>query len=154
LTDQIEKKTARVGNLGVEIVTMKQDLSESEAAMIDDQKFLNDLSGNCEGKKAEWDERTRVRGEELVAIHETIKILNDDDALDLFKSALPGAASSFVQMKTRKAEMRSLALAAIRDARNRLGQPSCQKIRGGCHQLDFIMLALHGQRLDSKKLSR
>ena len=36
----------------------------------------------------------RVRAEELVALADTIKILNDDDALDLFKKTLPSASSS------------------------------------------------------------
>merc|ERR1719281_310892 len=39
-------------------------------------------------------ERTKMRNMEITAISEAIGILNDDDALDVFKKALP---SSFVQ---------------------------------------------------------
>merc|ERR1719310_2512727 len=94
----IEKKLARVGELGVSIVSMKGQLSDAEAALVEDQKFLKDMSKNCEAKKAEWDERVKTRAEELLAIHETIKILSDDDALELFKKTLP--SSSFLQVHT------------------------------------------------------
>merc|ERR1719401_2476190 len=43
-------------------------------------------------KKAEWEARSKTRTEELLAIAETIKILNDDDALELFKKTLPSPA--------------------------------------------------------------
>merc|ERR1719181_1561933 len=33
-----------------------------------------------------------MQGEELLALADTIKILNDDDALELFKKTLPGSA--------------------------------------------------------------
>ena len=42
-----------------------------------------------QAKKAEWAETCKMRGLELVAIADTIKILNDDDALELFKKTLP-----------------------------------------------------------------
>merc|ERR1719277_2992188 len=95
LTASIESKTVRSGELAVSIVEMKDDHAGTEAAMLEDKKFLEDLGKNCDTKKAEWDDIVKTRAEELVAISETIKILNDDDALDLFKKTLPSSASSF-----------------------------------------------------------
>merc|ERR1719326_1465064 len=100
LTASIEKKTARVGELDLSIVRMKQELTESEAALIENQKFLKDLDSDCATKSKEMELRVKTRSEELVAIHDTIKILNDDDALELFKKTLPG--SSFVQTSAGK----------------------------------------------------
>merc|ERR1719472_351788 len=77
LTAAIEKKSVMIGELQVSIVTMKNDLTETEAALIADKKFIADLSKSCETKKAEMEERVKTRSEELVAIQETIKILND-----------------------------------------------------------------------------
>merc|ERR1719271_2318538 len=94
LTKAIETKSKRVGELAVEIVMMKNDLSDTQAALLDDKKFLADLSKNCETKQAEWDEITKQRALELVALADTIKILNDDDALDLFKKTLPSASAA------------------------------------------------------------
>merc|ERR1719502_192076 len=91
-TKAIEEKIERVGNLGVEIETMKADLSDTEESMIEDKKFLQDLDKTCATKKAEWDVRCKTRTEELLALSDTIKILNDDDALELFKKTLPGSS--------------------------------------------------------------
>merc|ERR1719261_835322 len=97
LTKAIEEKLARVGELGVHIAEMKNDLTDTEEALMEDTKFLADLKKNCEFKQKEWDVRCKSRSEELLALAETIKILNDDDALELFKKALPSA--SFMQIE-------------------------------------------------------
>jgi len=78
-----------------------------------------------------------TRSEELVALSETIKLLNDDDALELFKKTLPSAASSFVQVAVRMTMIRERGMAVMRTAKNKLAK----KDR---HQLDVIMLALRG----------
>merc|ERR1719265_1090265 len=93
LTKAIETKSVRVGELGVEIVTMKNDLTDSEQALIDDTKFLADMDKNCAAKTKDWEERSKTRSEELLALADTIKLLNDDDALELFKKTLPSASS-------------------------------------------------------------
>merc|ERR1719277_2902501 len=80
----IESKTKSIGELGVAIVQMKEDLSDTQEALLADQKFLKELEGSCSTKTAEWEERSKTRAEELVALADTIKVLNDDDALDLF----------------------------------------------------------------------
>merc|ERR1719379_1273742 len=104
LTKAIEEKLVRVGELGVEIVSMKNDLTDTEEALVEDTKFLADLGKNCEAKKKEWEERCKTRSEELLALAETIKILNDDDALELFKKTLPSA--SFVQLQVSRKGIR------------------------------------------------
>merc|ERR1719362_729009 len=107
LTGSIEAKTEAIGTMGVAIVQMEGALSDTQAALLEDKKFLAGLDKNCAEKKAEFEERTKTRAEELVAIADTIKILNDDDALDLFKKVLPSAsasASAFVQTGTVSAQ--------------------------------------------------
>merc|ERR1719450_989487 len=98
-TKAIEEKTVRVGELKVSIAQMKQDLSDTEEALIEDQKFLADLEKNCATAQADWDKVCKVRSEELLALADTIKLLNSDDALELFKKALPGS-SSLLQLKS------------------------------------------------------
>merc|ERR1711920_1172970 len=93
LTASIEAKTKKIGELGVAIVEMKDDLSDTQKALIDDQKFLADLEKNCATKTAEWEVIVKTRSDELLALADTIKVLNDDDALELFKKTLPGASS-------------------------------------------------------------
>jgi septal ring factor EnvC (AmiA/AmiB activator) len=145
LSKTIEAKTVRIGDLAVEIAQMKADLSDTQAALLDDKKFLADMDKNCAAKTAEHDANQKLRGEELVALSETIKLLNDDDALELFKKTIPSSASaSFVQMQSNAAKQRALALARINEAQKHSMRP-----RPG---LDFIALALEGKKVDFSKV--
>jgi len=146
LTDAIEDKTQRIGRLGVEIANMKNDLTESEAALIADQKFAAELGKNCDAKKAEWEERKKIRAEELVAIHETIKFLNDDDALELFKKTLPNP--SLLQVRANSERVRHKALALI----FRGVSPTPLQTPRRHLNLDFVALALSGRKVDFSKV--
>merc|ERR1719473_834240 len=98
LTKAIESKMTRSGELSVKIVQMKNDLGDTEEALIEDQAFLKDMKKNCATKKAEWAEIVETRNQELLALADTIKVLNDDDVLELFKKTLPSSAS-FMQLQ-------------------------------------------------------
>merc|ERR1719171_3425895 len=84
----IESKTQRSGALAVSIVNTEDDIEDTTAELNDTQAFLANLASQCATKKAEWAERSKIRTEEVAAISEAIKILNDDDALNLFKKTL------------------------------------------------------------------
>merc|ERR1712113_712958 len=104
---------AKVGELAVSITQMKNELTDTEEALIADKEFLANLGKDCATKKAEWDVIVKTRADELVALSETIKILNDDDALELFKKTLPSASASFMQVQRDAAVLRSRALAKL-----------------------------------------
>merc|ERR1719492_522782 len=114
LTASIEAKTGQIGESSVSLVQMKEDLTDTQEALLEDKKFLAGLEKSCKTKTAEWEERSKTRADELVALADTIKILNDDDALELFKKTLPGAGSSFVQFGVGASTLRSRALSLIR----------------------------------------
>merc|ERR1712228_916509 len=97
LTKEIESRTSRVGELGVQLVTQKEDLDDTTKSLMEDEAFLKDLDKNCKTKADDWAARQKVRAEELLAIADTIKLLNDDDALELFKKTLP--TPSLLQLK-------------------------------------------------------
>merc|ERR1719453_1054415 len=84
-----------------------------------------------------------MQAEEAVALADTIKILNDDDALELFKKTLPGSASSFVQVQVTSAAMRQRALTALKSARS--GHKADPRI-------DLIELAMHGGKMGFGKI--
>merc|ERR1719165_54751 len=127
----IEDKLTRIAELGVEIATMKNDLTDSQGGLIEDKKFLADLDKNCATKRKEWAEICKMRSLELVALADTIKILNDDDALELFKKTLP---SSFVQVEVTSDSVRTRAMSILRKVQ--------QTSQVGLPQLDFIALTL------------
>jgi len=85
LTASIEQKLKEIGEVGIEVVEMKEDVDDTEKALAADKKFLAELEKGCATKTKEWEERSKTRAEELVALADTIKVLNDDVALDLFK---------------------------------------------------------------------
>merc|ERR1712085_91654 len=103
LAKSIEVKTGRVGELGVEIVSMENDASDTAEALSEDQKFVADMDKNCAEKTSIHEEEKKVRAQEVVALADTIRILNDDDALDMFKKTLPSAGSSFLQVQSTEA---------------------------------------------------
>merc|ERR1719482_1517859 len=77
LTKSIEDKSVRLGELQVSIVEMKEDLDDTQKALLEDKKFLADLGKNCAQKTKEHEENMKMRGEELLALADTIKILNE-----------------------------------------------------------------------------
>merc|ERR1719498_1568217 len=103
LTESIETKTARVGEIAVKTAEQENDLEDTKEDLEESKKFLADLEVNCEKKKKEWAEYQKMMQQELLALADTIKILNDDDALELFKKTLPGGASSFLQIQSSSA---------------------------------------------------
>merc|ERR1719454_2105274 len=117
LQKSIEEKLQRVADLKVQIAEMQNDLGDTTEALAEDKKFLADLSKNCAQKKKEWEERVKTRALELAALADTIKILNDDDALELFKKTLPSASASFMQVSVSSASMKASALSLLRQAR-------------------------------------
>merc|ERR1719261_1807846 len=143
LTKSIEEKIERVGKLGEDIVAMEEDLSDAEEGFEKDKKFLEDLKAGCETKEKEWEERCKMRQEEILALSDTIKILNDDDALEMFKKTLPGA-SSFIQLEVSQKQMISQAAAILNAARNHK--------KSDRTRLDMVLMAIQGKKVGFDKV--
>merc|ERR1719191_1781663 len=90
-TEAIETKTARAGELAVSVVQTKDSLEDTTSELADTEKFLAQLASECATKEKEWAVRQKLRAEEVEAISQAVSILNDDDALDVFKKAAPSA---------------------------------------------------------------
>merc|ERR1719389_1405347 len=92
-TEAIESKTVRSGELAVSVVQTKDALEDTIQEVADNEKFSAQLDEQCAAKEKEWAVRQKARADEIQAISEAIPILNDDDSLDVFKKAAPGAAA-------------------------------------------------------------
>jgi hypothetical protein len=123
----------------VKIAQMENDLEDTQEGLAEDKKFLANLDKNCELKKAEWAEYQKMQATEAVALADTIKVLNDDDALELFKKTLPGA-SSFMQVQVSSKAVRQSALHALKVAHK--ADP----------RLDLIELAMRGGKIGFGKI--
>jgi len=146
LSKSIEEKSARLGDLGVKLAEMKNDHEDTVEGHTEDKKFLADLKKNCASKSGVHEEEKKMRAQEIVALADTIKILNDDDALELFKKTLPSSSASFVQMQTSMAALRAQADAALAQARVQLSPGQ------GRQRIDFISLALRGRKVGFEKI--
>merc|ERR1719454_649407 len=138
LTKEIETKTARIGELGVQLVTEKEDLDDTSKSLVEDEAFLKDLEKNCKTKEEEWATRCKIRAEELLALADTIKILNDDDALEMFKKTLP--TPSLIQVTENAHTLKVRALSALKS-----NVP-------GDFRLNLIALALKGKKVSFDKV--
>merc|ERR1719375_2968722 len=90
-TAAIETKLSRAGELAVSVVQVADDIEDTTEEVADTEKFAKTLEEQCGVKEKEWAAREKLRAEEIAAISEAIGMLNDDDALDLFKKAIPAA---------------------------------------------------------------
>mmetsp|Transcript_18057 Transcript_18057/g.33562 ORF Transcript_18057/g.33562 Transcript_18057/m.33562 type:complete len:688 (-) Transcript_18057:104-2167(-) len=139
LTKSIETKSMLIGELGVAIAQQENDLENTKESLAEDQAFLANLDENCAVKTKEWEEFKKMSNEELVALTDTITMLSEDDALELFKKTLP-AASSFMQVQTSTQSVRQRALQTL---------SSLQSSDPG---VDFVQMALHGGQMGFDKI--
>jgi len=135
----IETKTERLGQTNVDIVNLKEELDDTGKALRADKQFLANLGSSCDEKAKEWEERSKMRNEELAALAETIRLLNDDDALDLFKKTLP--SPSLIQVQLSATSMQQKALKMLKAAGVRKDP-----------RLDLVMLALTGKAKNFDKV--
>jgi chromosome segregation ATPase len=135
-TESIETKTEKNGEMAVKIVNLKNDLEDAQESLAEDQKFTAELKKGCSTAQVDYDSRVKGRAEELVAVQETIKILNDDDALDLFKKTLP--SPSLLQVTDPK-ELKDDALEQLASVKDQ-------------SKLGFIELALMGKKVSFDKV--
>jgi hypothetical protein len=133
----IESKLSRKGQLEVDLVNMKEDLDDTGKALLADKKFLAEMDKSCATKQAEWEERSKTRTEELLALADTIKLLNDDDSLELFKKTLPSASALFLQTAASGRDVAQRALKALGAAKGAHRSPKDSR-------LELITLALKG----------
>merc|ERR1719329_1142843 len=137
----IESKMTRVGELGVKVAEMANDLEDTKEDLAESKKFLADLDVNCANKKKEWAAYQKMQGEELLALADTIKVLNDDDALELFKKTLPGSSASLLQVSVSTKAMAAKALNVLRTLR-----------KGTDPRVEFLEVALRGGKAGFEKI--
>merc|ERR1740138_1502710 len=139
----IEAKTARSGALAVAVVTTADDIKDTTSEMEETQAFVANLAATCATKKKEWAERTKVRAEDVRDEEEGVKILNDDDALDLFKKTLSLSQKSmqFLQEGTKSSAL-AKARTMVSSLTKKYSQPT----------LELIQYSLRAKAVDFSKI--
>merc|ERR1719389_1591069 len=69
-----EKKVAKSKALQ-QAADSRGDLSDTTTTRDDDVKFLADMTATCEQKASAYEQRQKLRAQELVAVHKAIEIM-------------------------------------------------------------------------------
>lgn len=80
-----ERKEDELATTNNALANAKEELTQVEASLSEDQKFLLNLKTTCKDATANFEERTSTRQAEIQAVAETIGILTADQARDTFK---------------------------------------------------------------------
>merc|ERR1719160_1284640 len=96
-TEERDSKVAFKASKEQEKATAEGDLADTKAVLVDDQKFLTDLTVECEQKAVDFEARSKTRQEELDAIGEAIGIMSSDSVAGSGTKHLP----QFIQTKTK-----------------------------------------------------
>ncbi|CAE6913415.1 unnamed protein product [Symbiodinium sp. CCMP2456] len=137
LLNQFERKMKRIGELKVEVVNLERQLAEQGSSLEDDKQMLAEVQKSCAKKAEDWEKRQAARQEEQLALQETIKILNSDESLDLFRKR----STSLIQLSSGREKVRREALRLLRGAKS-----------GSNPELNFLALALSGRKADFTKI--
>merc|ERR1719146_30568 len=113
-TDLRDTKMQELADTDAKVAADKQDLEDTRDSLSADQKFLMNLKETCQTTDQEWEERQKVRQEEMKAVSEALAILSSDDAHDTFTSTF-----NFLQM----AEQRTEATNALLEAASKFNNP-------------------------------
>jgi len=128
--DAIDTKTVELAEAKEINAHGKEDLADTRAQLSADNEFLSNLALKCDNADKEYNDRVKVRNEELVAVAETISILNDDDAKDQFNKAGFG---TFIQLSSR----------TVRKSQRELARTMLQKAAKELHRPRLAALGMH-----------
>jgi septal ring factor EnvC (AmiA/AmiB activator) len=126
----IDEKKQLLASTDETLAQSKEDREDTQAGLSSDEKFLLKLKETCKSTDSEWEERQRMRQEEIGACAKAIAILASDDARDQFSktfnsflqvshSSLRSQASQLlagVAAKTSSSDLAALAVSVKLDA--------------------------------------
>jgi len=140
------KKQERTAKKSELIATTSSDLTSTKAVLTDDQSYIKDLTAKCEAKSKEWDQRSKMRQDELTAISTAITIVSgkvadktsdktmrlvqmpqrmpisqlvvEDKVADEVDDIMSAEATSFLQLRDPRKAIKSLATLGEKVDRN------------------------------------
>jgi len=79
-TAELEDAKDKKATTADEIASASQQLSTTSATLLEDQEYLKELTRMCREKAITWDQRSRVRADELATLTQVIGIISDEVA--------------------------------------------------------------------------
>lgn len=138
LTQAFEDATDQKGNLAVNLVDKNAKLTRAQTELRDDQKAKRENEKKCTMKEDAFKKEQEEYAQVLEGIAEAIKVLNSDDARELFSKLSKTYLSSpaLVQTQASSEAARKRALKIITSTSHHLHKEA----------FDFITLALRGKQ--------
>jgi len=119
---QRDKKAQELADTDSHLAQAKQDLDDTRNSLSADQEFLMNLKETCAMTDQEWEERSKIRQEEITACSEALSILSSDDAHDTFTKTF-----NFIQT-SEVSERRSTASQLLAAAGKKFGNPQLSSL--------------------------
>merc|ERR1719181_2134102 len=76
--DAMNALDKNIEKLAKEIAEHRENLVEADSDMKDDELYLKDLTAQCEARANDYDQRSRMRGDEVTALTQALDILKGD----------------------------------------------------------------------------
>merc|ERR1719324_272571 len=111
-SDEKDQKMAFKAKREEDKATAEGDLADTSASKAEDEKFLSDLTTECEQKAIDFETRTKTRQGELDAITQAIEIMSGDSVAGAGAKHLP----QLIQKKTALAQLRTSSQSPIQRA--------------------------------------
>merc|ERR1719174_3662979 len=119
--EQVDAKTIELADTDEKNAESKEDLTDTKATLVEDEKFLSMLKGKCADLDAQWEERQKTRQLEMEVTSKALEILSGDDAHDLFTKTFNPA---FVQKESSThSSRRSQASELLSTAAKKMNKP-------------------------------
>merc|ERR1719155_433519 len=94
-TAQVTDKEGQKAEKSTQLSENEELLEATQAQLKIDEDFFATARGSCKDKSDEWDERSRLRTEQLDGIEKALKILTSDEARETFAASAVRAQDTF-----------------------------------------------------------
>jgi len=129
--EAVESKTAARAKAKTDLAQAQADLADTTATRDQDVKYLDDVTATCDAKKADFENRQKLRADEIEAVEKAIEILssekvkgNAEKHLPKLLQAAPAKGTALIQVRSVKQNIpgNQLYVAAfLNDQANKLG---------------------------------
>jgi len=118
-TDLVGTKQQELASADEKNVQSKESLEDTQSCLDADTKFLLNLKEQCAAMDAEYEERVKVRQQEIMACSKALAFLSSDEAHELFSRTL-----GFIQLRSsasskRRAQVQKILMKAAQKSKNR-----------------------------------
>jgi len=120
-TDLIGTKTQELADSDMKNAESKESLEDTQEVLAADTEFLSNLKEQCASMDAEYEERVKLRQQEIQACSKALSFLSSDEAHELFSRTLGFVQLSSKTQSTRRTKVSKMLMeVALKNKDNQL----------------------------------